>query len=364
MSSSVMKQLISISIRTLDSPLRHLRLLSTLSSPKQHSSCDYTAKSRFRPSRFSVRTRNMSTRAKKDLSFWQDNFKQWTVKDISVIQEPYSATLRVPGLTPESFNRYANPQAQSLLFVALSARVFMFHEPYNDAGDIFMDWARTTSDRLIFISSTEVSFSRALYDPEVKKTELDVKIKLGYVGNASVAMVTELYSPDNKDEPICSQVAQTVSIDKSTRKPTPFQDWFRDKFVGRGIRDRGLVIRPFERPENAFPYELKVRWSDTDGYNHVNALKYITFAEDAVHAALVHSESGEKTHNTALRGLTEDFLINGFKSMQISFQNESLEGENLVAYVWQPEEEDPSVVKCSIERNDQRICQLRFEYYD
>ena len=89
-----------------------------------------------------------------------------------------------------------NPTIKNVVNCALAARIYMYHVPYNEEGDVFMDWARVTSDRLTFLSSTTVEFSKDMYDSSIAKTEFDVKIKLGYMGTSSVAMITELYAGD------------------------------------------------------------------------------------------------------------------------------------------------------------------------
>ena len=65
----------------------------------------------------------------------------------------------------------------------------------------------------------------------------------------------------------------------------------------------------------------------------------------------------------ALKGMTEDKLACGVRRLQISYQNESLEGQALVAYVWQTESEGQNVVRCSIERDNVSVCQLVLDYY-
>ena len=136
----------------------------------------------------------------------------------------------------------------------------MYHMPYNAAGDTFLDWQKVTSDRLTFMSSTEATFSKSLYDPSVDKSRFDVKLSLGYCGNASVALVTEYYETGKRDEPLLRQVSQTVSVSKTTRKPIPFPEWFKNKYTGKGVLDQGLVLRPFDRPENTYAYDVKVSW--------------------------------------------------------------------------------------------------------
>lgn len=285
-------------------------------------------------------------------SIWNDALKALDVRDISVTDDPHTANFTCPGLSLESFNQYGNARLQSMLTNAVVTRIYMYHMPYNAAGDTFLDWQKVTSDRLTFMSSTEATFSKSLYDPSVDKSRFDVKLSLGYCGNASVALVTEYYETGKRDEPLLRQVSQTVSVSKTTRKPIPFPEWFKNKYTGKGVLDQGLVLRPFDRPENTYAYDVKVRWNDTDTYNHTNFASYITFTESAIYSALANKPD-------SLGDITEEDVRSGCKNIKISYQNESLEGQTLNCYVWQ---DASGAVKCSIERDGGRICQLVLRY--
>jgi len=116
---------------------------------------------------------------------------------------------------------------------------------------------------------------------------------------------------------------------------------------------------------NLISFCPKVRWSDTDAYNHTNYSSYLTFAEDAVFSAirLKLSGSDNAAHSVHLISLTEDIIKRGKKQLLISYQNESLEGQDLTVHLWQTPEEGDCIVRCSIERDDNKICQIVIEYF-
>ena len=87
----------------------------------------------------------------------------------------------------------------------------------------------------------------------------------------------------------------------------------------------------------------------------------MTFAEDAIYAALAMKSSGQSV--SGLGGLSEQVVARGVSRLQVSYQSESLEGQTLTSHLWQNEEEGDQVVRCSIERDGRNICQLVIQYH-
>ncbi|CAG5117187.1 unnamed protein product [Candidula unifasciata] len=325
------------------------------------------------------------------LSFSGKNLSLWDVRNCHVTDKPhYVVTFTIPGLSLESFDNYSNANIISLMKTAMAARTYILHHPDPVTGDVFLDWPRVTSDRYMFMSSAEYTMSRKLYDSSIPKWPLDARFSLGNVGNSSVSYVIELYVHNENTAPLWKCVTQSVSIDTATRKPSPLPDWFKDKYKGKGCMDKGFIIRGFDRPSLTYKHQLQVSWSDTDHYQHTNFTSYARFSIDALHAA-IRMENGntensrsnkdspatnadghnqrEKAsdssdaHPAALKGITREIISNGLKNIQICYLNESLEGQNLDAHVWQQAGQKHEVF-CSIERGSVEVCQLKLEYFE
>ncbi|CAL1536199.1 unnamed protein product [Lymnaea stagnalis] len=312
-------------------------------------------------------------RTKAAASVWRNaNLGHWNVTNVTVTNSPFwCSKFTIPGLTHESFDRDGNVKMTSIMLTSVIARQFVLHKPFNDSGSIFLDWPALTEDRFTFVSSTQFKMSKALYGSEVPKWPLDVEFILGFVGNSSMAGVTNFYNVGETSEPLWTQINQLVSIDKVTRKPTPLPDWFKDKYKGKGCMDQGLIIKPFNRPSLTYSMPVVVRWSDTDNYNHTNFASYVHWAINAIHAAIREEEkakglkstvSADQLPSSALNGINKDIVSNGLKDVQICYLNESLEGQALNVHVWQQDNLEHKVFT-SIERGEDDICQLQFEYF-
>lgn len=144
------------------------------------------------------------------------------------------------------------------MLTSVIARQYVLHRPYDNSGNIFLDWPTLTSDRFTFVSSTQFKMSRSLYLAVTPKWPLDVEFVLGFVGNSSMASVSHFYNEGKTAEPLWTQMNQLVSIDKTTRKPTALPQWFKEKYAGKGCMDKGLIIKPFDRPSVTYNHSVVV----------------------------------------------------------------------------------------------------------
>ena len=127
--------------------------------------------------------------------------------------------------------------------------------------ETFLDFTKLTSEYFYFMSSVEFVMSRAVYDNDIPKWPIDMKFISGYVGNSSVANVCHFYACNEDDptnasdlgqSPLWTNTYQIVLVDKVTRKATQLPDWFKDKFKGKGCRDKAFILKPFPRPAVTF----------------------------------------------------------------------------------------------------------------
>ena len=136
------------------------------------------------------------------------------------------------------------------------------------ANETFLDFRKLSSDHFIFMSSSEFVMSRAMYNNDIPKWPLDMKFTHGFVGNTSVANVCQFFACDEEDTANASESGQSllwtntyqiVLINKTSRKPTPLPDWFKEKFKGKGCMDKGFILKPFPRPALTFSQSTTVR---------------------------------------------------------------------------------------------------------
>ncbi|KAI8767403.1 hypothetical protein BgiMline_026392 [Biomphalaria glabrata] len=309
----------------------------------------------------------MSSRSKATTFFRTTFLNHWNVTNISLTDTPYyRAKFTFPGLSHESFDRDGNPKITSLMMTSVFARGFILNKPLTDSGDTFLDWKIITEDRFTFVSSTHFKMSKQLYNADIPKWPLDVDVSLAYVGNSSMASITSFYNSGDTSEPLWSQVNQVVCVDKVTRKPIPFPDWYKDKYKEKCCMDKGLIIKPFQRPTKTYCMPVVVRWSDTDGYNHTNFASYVHWVVNAIHASLSEQSAEvakDESSSSAMPLISKEIITNGLKDIQICYLSESLENQSLDVHIWQQDQENHKVY-AAIERGKDDICQMQLEYFD
>merc|ERR1711874_1857 len=73
--------------------------------------------------------------------------------------------------------------------------------------------------------------------------------------------------------------------------------------------------------------------------------------------------SSSSSNEPVLNGLTRSMLRHGYKDIQISFQAETSEGQQLKVHIWQQDDEGPAVMRASVEFRGYSCCQMRIEFY-
>lgn len=144
------------------------------------------------------------------------------------------------------------------MLTSVLSRAYALHKTDSVTGNEFLDWPRAMNGRYTFVSSAEFRMSQDLYNPDIPKWPLDAKFSLGNVGNSSIANVIEFYVHGKDEEPLWTNITQIVSIDMTTRRPTPLPEWFKDKYKGKGCLEKGFIIKPFERPAVTYSHSFRV----------------------------------------------------------------------------------------------------------
>ncbi|GFS11581.1 hypothetical protein ElyMa_001351100 [Elysia marginata] len=317
--------------------------------------------------------------------------KSWNATNLRYEESPHpTVLLRIPGLTHESFDRNWNPKATSLMQTSATARAYVFHTalPATTAGakegheteeKYFLDWLRLTEEFLVFVSSSELVISRALYENNVQKWPLDMRFVLGNVGNRTITSTNEFYTCDGDcNKLLWTNTTQFVAVDKTTRKAAKLPDWYLSKYKGKGYMDKGLIVKPFSRPDVTYVHPHVVQWKDTDNYKHTNWTSYVRWATDALHAALLlqspslpshyspYTTTGDSVTSTAkaaLHGITEDIIARGLQKMHIVYLRECLQGESVEIHVWQNSREEKELVYFSVVKDGEDVCQIKFWFF-
>ncbi|GFS11585.1 hypothetical protein ElyMa_001351200 [Elysia marginata] len=305
-----------------------------------------------------------------------------------------SAYLRVQGLTYESYDIHWHPKITSIMTATMLSRFHAQFTPLpassNDKEGIrektyFMDWPILTDKYFTFVSSTEFVMSRAMYDNNLCKSPVDMKLSLGYIGNSSLAVVNDFYACSDVQKPsapLWTNTVQLVAVDKTTRKPAKLPDWYQSKYKGRGCRSKGLIIRAFERPAVTYAHPSVVQYSECGNYKHATWVAYVGWAIDALHAALLLQNSTVLTSyssyshaatpgdspnvraRAALKGISKDIVARGLHKLHLIFLNECLQGEYVETHLWQEDGEEKELVYFSVVKDGKDMCQMKMWFFN
>ncbi|XP_046563539.1 uncharacterized protein LOC124272415 [Haliotis rubra] len=262
---------------------------------------------------------------------------------LTVSETEKDSVIHTPGLSYESIDRDDLLHQQEYLPPTL----------LDETGRTIFDYAQLTSDRLTFVASSEVISEKAVYDTSVPKSPLDVLYQLGYVGKSSLSTVASIVVPST-GQAILRNINHLVGMDKTSRRPKPLPDWWREKHGGSAILKNPLIVPRLQRPTDAPQYTAKVAWMHTDNYNHTNYTTYVDYCINALHYAI---EKG------CMGAVNKDVVKRGIKSMRNTYIGESLENDELTVWVWASDQDDRTV-HFDVQKLGQSIFQSTFVYHD
>ncbi|XP_046563618.1 uncharacterized protein LOC124272481 isoform X2 [Haliotis rubra] len=271
---------------------------------------------------------------------------------LTVNEDESLAVVEAPGPSFESFDVYGNCKIWSIMRLMGACRYFAYHYPLDKTGHSFMDYGQMTDGMFTFMASSQFEIEKSMYDRHVSKWPVKVKVQLGYIGKSSTNSVSSLIVPST-GETLVRNVNQIVAIDKETRKPTPFPSWWKEKHGEKAVRKEPLIVQKLSKPDNAHTYTLRVSWSETDMYNHVNWASYVVFSIDALHHGIKEG---------VLRGMNKEVVKNGIQRMQMAYFGECVEGDQLTVYFWEVEDQ-PRTVYFAIERDGTSVFQNTLTYH-
>ena len=120
------------------------------------------------------------------------------------------------------------PKIWNMMDLVVSARMFAYHYPLDETGRTFKDYKKLINDRLVFVATSEVCFSKAFYNPDINKGSLLSIVKGGYIGNRSFNS-NSLMKTESNEQLLRSNIL-AVSTDMETRRPKPLSGWWKKKY--------------------------------------------------------------------------------------------------------------------------------------
>lgn len=271
---------------------------------------------------------------------------------MSVNEDKVEALVHTNGLSYAEFDsRNGKPKPWHLMTFLDSARFFAHHWPLDDNGRIFRDYAELTDDRLTFLVTSVMDIKSEMYDAKLPKSPLDVKVQGGFIGNSSLNSISTVFTSAGLE--LMSNVHQVVSIDRTSRRPLPLPDWWKQKYAKSAKSFHSLKFSKIEKPETIPCYDYKVARSDLDGNNHANWSVYVKFSLDA----LYHFS---KTGYLASMPNFDSFCL---QRMELLYSGESFDDDVLKVYAWE-DNSVPFTVVVHIYKEDNHLFQGKFRFFD
>ncbi|XP_060071900.1 uncharacterized protein LOC132551774 isoform X2 [Ylistrum balloti] len=244
---------------------------------------------------------------------------------------PTSIRVTIPGGLPyEAFEaRGSKVTPWSLLHLFESTRAFSFWPmPAAERPEgSFADFNQLLMDNFFFIATANLSIERQLYDEFTPKFPLSVTIHLDFVGRSSFLLTSSLAHMDTEPYAVCK--VQSVLVNSTTRKPTPFPDWWRRKYLhntclsGTALKMKDLLEAKIDQ---CYQHDVIVYPRECDSYFHTNWSNYVRYCSDTVSFGVLHKK---------FKNITEKTLEHGIKELEISLLRESNVGDKLNIVSWE-----------------------------
>ncbi|XP_041371430.1 uncharacterized protein LOC121384985 isoform X2 [Gigantopelta aegis] len=254
------------------------------------------------------------------------------------------ATVTMPGLSVEDFDRDGNPRITSLMHVVVCMRFFANHKPLDKSGRTFCDYAKLTNDSYSFMASVAIETDQGMYDRTVSKWPLSFQFQIGYVGKSSLSSIGTLTAPSTGQK-LMHIITQVVYINKATRRPMPLPDWWRGKYANVAISNEPLIVQRTARPADTHVFKVTVMWTDTDNYNHTTWTSYVQFCINAMHDGIKKG---------FYKNVSKEVVQMGLRKIRMGFTGENLEGDELIVHSWESAE-DNTAVCFEIENTDGEV---------
>lgn len=224
-------------------------------------------------------------------------------------------------------------------------------------GRSFLDANELAKKLFFYIATVQLEIFPQVYKPESPKFPLCVTKTLSYVGRSSKRISCTLTCPENELVYAKCDI-QDVIVNPETRKPSPFPDWWMEKYGrvdGNVESPSPLILAEIERPSSCHEFRMTVHHRDCDDYQHTNWASYGNFCLDTCYVL------AKKAH---YKSVNCNSLKMGLKSMEYSMKKETKEFEELNICSWEKDCK-PNWLYFDIQNgNNESCCQAALSFYD
>ncbi|KAL8615470.1 hypothetical protein ACOMHN_053806 [Nucella lapillus] len=282
------------------------------------------------------------------------------------------------GFPYEAYGCYGVVKPWHILNLVESGRALTFNRVPNYPGDPYLHIEDLYKGRNIFQASARLIVAKEMYDTTIPKTPLTLEKELVYVGKSSFNIHTDVILP-SQGLILGSCQTQSVLVDEKTKRPSPFPEWWRERYGGFSSPEQQLKVQVQQAPKEPdskaetrnhggtyedfevnqdFPVadhvtfcNMMVASSEIDGYGHANWTSFLKYCVDA----MMTGNSPEARHILQRQAL---------KLADIAFVKEASLGQTIVVTFWK-DANVPSAVHFNIvdSNSGQLISYARLQFY-
>lgn len=239
---------------------------------------------------------------------------------------PEKVEVIIPTLPYQAFDLYLSGtriKPWNLIDLVVSTRLFTQYpvEHTGNPGDSIVDTHHLQKEHFLFSVALKMDINRTFHDPEMPKFPLHAEVEVTHVGRSSSRRVYNIKHPDNPT-PYITCAVDDVIVNKTSRQPTPFPDWWQQKY--------SYLERPkvnFEKlkeiPDSVSGRsEVQVEFEHMDHNLHTTMSAYLKYCINAAFKII--------THENYEGHLSSAYLGAGVKCIQMFFHSESNYGDTLI----------------------------------
>lgn len=258
---------------------------------------------------------------------------------------PSKVRLRLSwGFPYEAFDGQARVKPWHIISLVESGRALSFNQLPGNADHTFLSVDRLYAHHNLFQGSAKLEISKAMYDISLPKTPVTLEKELVYVGHSSMNVKTDVIQ-SSVGVKLASCEVQSVLVNKETRKPVPFPEWWMEMYGSFSSPQKQLKVLVEKEPragtasQSSSPVnnrvlsgnepitngvsrvDMVVCAGDTDVYGHANWSAFLKYCIEAISVVACQCKS--------------DYMLRRVvKSAKLSYCSEGSMGQKIQVHFW------------------------------
>ncbi|KAL4228889.1 hypothetical protein ACF0H5_011929 [Mactra antiquata] len=242
--------------------------------------------------------------------------------------------VNIPTLPYEAFdNTGSKLKPWSMLSLVESVRAFSFWTKDEQPGcrsskKSYLDIDKVAKTNFIFIIGAKLTINPVFNDHLSPKFPLFMDQKLTYLGKSSKTLTYDLYYADTKDLYFSCDVTDVI-VSSVNRSPSPYPDWWTEKYGDIGTNERPDYSVADVPLNNVLTSSVQVKYGDIDQYRHTNWGAYLKYS---------YENLSDQVTSNSYKYMRQSHMDKGLRECKLVYSGESNLGDVLTLQSWESEE--------------------------